>query len=291
MLRSILIIIVFSFCACSKESEPAKITTFNEGWYEVTEVNSSTWIFQETRSSQGNVNYLIAGSERAIMFDAGSGENFGQDGTKLRYKIEETTNRPTTLLLSHFHFDHNQNIAEFENVGFPDLDFLRQSVDEDNIYHFSEGDLFVGTTPTSVKVTEWFPLEADIDLGERVIQLINLPGHTDESVIIIDHNNKMAFLGDVLYNGAVYVFDASDMEIYAQSLERLQTLVDQDYALFGAHSTPQVSHKHLTSVLRLFDCVLNGNCYTESSEMVFGKRATIYSALDRTAAILLIHLD
>lgn len=291
MSRSILIIATLLFAACSKDSESPKITKFTESWYNVEEINSQTWIMQEGRSPQGNVSYLVSGSERAIMFDAGTGENFGQDGSRILYKIKETTDLPVTLLLSHFHFDHNQNIAEFENVAFPDLDFLRQSVDESNVYQFSKEDLFVGTSPASVQVGEWLPLETDIDLGDRLIQLVNLPGHTDESVIIIDHENKLAFLGDFLYSGEIYVFDPQNLQVYANSMEKLMTLINNEYVLYGAHGAPQVSYQHLLNSLSLLNCILNSDCFTESGTSVFGKSATRYHSKDGATTVLLVHTD
>lgn len=277
--------------SCNKENETSRLGEFKENWYTVSSIDQGTWVFEEPRSSQGNVSYLIAGTARAIMFDAGTGENRGQDGNRILYKIKETTDLPITLLLSHFHFDHNRNIGEFEHVAFPDLDFLRQKVDADNVYSFTRDDLFEGSFPRSVKVSEWLPLGSDIDLGDRMIQVVNLPGHTDESVAIIDHQNKVAFLGDIVYNGALFVFESEDLQVYLSSIERLLTLVDESYVLYGAHSTPLVAHKELIKTRDLLNCIVNSTCYTISSAVVLGKNTTVYQSEDRSATILLIHSD
>ncbi|MEO9967889.1 MAG: MBL fold metallo-hydrolase [Reichenbachiella sp.] len=295
MLRSLIylsgLFSVLSSTSCNKTEAPVQSVDTTEDWYTIFELDDQTWIFEEEASSQANVSYLIAGTERAVMFDSGTGENRGQDGSKIRYKIEEITDLEVTLLLSHFHFDHNQNVAEFDQVAFPELDFLVNAVDEQNIYHFKEKDLFLGAIPNQVEVTEWLPLETDIDLGDRTIQLINLPGHTDESVVVLDAENRLVFLGDFLYNGAIFIFDESDIEVYIESFDKLISMIDEDYILFGGHSTPGVSYNHLLNSRALLDCIQNSDCYQESSTVVFGMSATVYQSLDESATVLLIPTD
>lgn len=280
------LVLVVPACTDSKDDDDPEET---ENWYTVTDIDESTWIFSESRSSQANVSYLIAGSERAIMLDGGTGENKGQEGSKMMYKIKETTKLPVTLLLSHFHFDHNQNISEFEQVAFPELDFLKTAADEEDVYHFTQDDLFVGTIPSAVKVTEWLPLESDIDLGGRYIQLVNLPGHTDESVVMIDYERKLVFMGDFMYNGTLFVFDENDLEPYITSIEKLLTLVDDSFVFFGAHGRPGVSYQRLNYALGLLECITTSDCFEESTVVVFGKESTHYTALDGSASILLVH--
>lgn len=282
--------LLFTSCSEKKDEEcQGDDCREEENWYSVRDIDENTWIFSENLSSQDNVCYLIAGSDRAIMYDGGTGENKGQEGSKMMYKIKETTDVPVTLLLSHFHFDHNQNIDEFEEVAFPDLDFLRTAVDSENVYHFTEKDLFAGTLPSSVEVTEWLPLETDIDLGGRTIQLVNLPGHTDESVVMIDYDNKYVFMGDFIYNGTLFVFDENDLEVYVTSLEKLISLVDESYVFFGAHGTPGVAYSRLTNALSLFECITTSDCYEANTGVVFGKQSTQYTALDGSASVLLFH--
>ena len=57
------------------------------------------------------------------MFDTGCGENEVKGDYKIKYIIEKITSLPLTLIQSHFHFDHNQNIHEFGQLHKLD-DFL-----------------------------------------------------------------------------------------------------------------------------------------------------------------------
>lgn len=274
--------------ACSKDNDPVSTSDPKEDWYVVSSVDNQTWVIREPKSSQANVSYLIAGSERAIMFDTGTGENTGQNGSRMMYKVKELTDLPVTLLLSHFHFDHNQNVHEFDNIALPELPFLKDVVNND-VYEFSQADLFLGGFPKKIEVSEWFPLDKDIDLGNRSIRIISLPGHTDESVVIVNHNLKMAFTGDFLYNGALFAFDSKDLKTYLKSMDKFLSIIEDDYVLYGAHGTPVVTYQHLLESRSLINCIVNFDCYSEVETRVFEKDATVYRSSDGRASLVLVH--
>ena len=246
-----------------------------ENWHRISLIDANTHIIEEPQSSQQNVSYLIVGDTKAIMFDTGSGENKGEGGSKMKYQIDKIIDLPTTLVLSHFHFDHNQNIAEFTRVGFPDLPFLREKV-KNKTYTFSAEELFSGTTPNNVVVNEWLPVNTDIDLGNRIIQLINIPGHTTESIAIIDKTNKIAFLGDYLYNGVLYVFEKDGINKYKQSIDYLISILDSNYKLYGAHGSPKVPYSNLKKLQDFLICIQNNVC-TSKSQVLWGRNTLFYS--------------
>ena len=125
-------------------------------------------------------------------------------------------------------------------------------------------------------MNEWLPLNTPIDLGNRNIELISLPGHTDESVIVVDHSNKFIFTGDYIYNGELYVFGNAGLAIYEQSVDYLLANFSSDYRLFGAHGTPEVSYYKLQDLKDLLMCIGSGNCpYTVTT--VFGEIVWAYS--------------
>ncbi|MTI88114.1 MAG: MBL fold metallo-hydrolase [Balneolaceae bacterium] len=275
--------------SCTKEStsvsegpdtkpDPNEYTpvTVTSDWYEVTYISPKTYVIKEPSSSQLNNSYLLLGDDEAFLLDTGSGENTPKNGSKMKHLIDQITDLPVTLLLSHFHFDHNQNIGEFERVAFPDLPFLRDSVSADSIYNFTSEDLFYGSQPDKTKVSRWLPLNTEVDLGGRVVQFVNLPGHTDESTIIIDKTNRMVFLGDYLYNGALFVFDEEDLSIYETSVAFLKANISSEYRLYGAHGTPKIPYNRLQMLEGLLGCIETNACQP-SSVTVFGYPAKYYT--------------
>ena len=275
------IFILINLINCKTSETPAqeengfKIVNINSDWFEVNYLAPKTYIIEEPKSSQGNVSYLIIGDEKAIMLDTGSGENETENGFKIKHIMDQLIDLPISLLLSHFHFDHNQNIAEFENVAFPDLPFLRQKVAADNIYSFTQEDLFEGTNPSQTEVNEWLPVNTDIDLGNRKIQLINIPGHTKESISIIDHENKMAFLGDYLYNGELFLFNENDFAPYEESTDRLLSILTDEYKLYGAHGVPEIEFNKLQKLKNFLRCIDENNCLPTPT-VIWGFPVNIY---------------
>lgn len=274
ILVNILLILCLSSCSKSDEKTDIIEEPIAENWYKKTTIVSNTYSIEEPKSSQGNVSYLIEGDSKSIMIDTGSGENKGFNGSKMMYFLKDITETPITLLLSHFHFDHNQNIIEFDKVAFPDLPFLKQKVVNNN-YSFSEKELFFGTYPENTTVSEWLPINTNIDLGNRTIQLINIPGHTDESVAVIDKTNKLAFLGDYLYNGTLFLFDVNDISNYKTSIDYLISILDANYRLFGAHGTPEINFSKLKELQDFLTCIQDNTCKPKS-EFIWDRDTYLY---------------
>ena len=260
---------ILCLSACKKEeiainSSPEEveyvIVEMESDWFDVSYVEPKTYVIEEPMSTEGNVSYLILGNDRAIMFDTGTDESPLVEGSKIEHIIDKLSPLPVTLLLSHFHYDHNQNIAEFDWLAFPDIPLLQSQMGANSIYNFTNEDLIVGNYPSEVLVDEWLPVNTNIDLGDRIIQLVNIPGHSDESIAIIDKTNKLAFMGDFLYNGELFLFNLNDLESYEESVDYLISILDSEYKLFGAHGTPEVSFEKLQRLKDFLECINNGTC-------------------------------
>lgn len=256
----------------SGDYEPVEIQS---EWFEVKYLGDRIYSIAEPKSSQGNVSYLILGDKRALMFDTACGENQVKGDYKIKYLIEKITSLPVTLLQSHFHFDHNQNIHEFERIAFPELPFLRERVGSQGLFQFTPEDLFEGDYPAEITVDEWFPLETEIDLGGRSIELLHVPGHSPESVAILAASSKTILLGDFLYNGTLFLFHNDDLAIYQQTVDHLKELLSPDYKLFGAHGNPEIKFGQLQKLDDFLSCIEAESCqYTERT--VWGLPARIY---------------
>jgi hypothetical protein len=135
---AVLLLLVTSTVSCQKnlpdnlDYEPVKVIS---EWFEVNYLGDRIYSIAEPESSQGNVSYLVLGNDRALMFDTGCGENEVKGDYRIKYILDKITTLPVTLFQSHFHFDHNQNIHEFERIAFPNLPDLRERVSEDGLFH------------------------------------------------------------------------------------------------------------------------------------------------------------
>ena len=62
-----------------------------------------------------------------------------------------------------------------------------------------------------------------IDLGDRPLEIIDIPGHTPGSIAILDRKNRILVSGDTVQSGNVFMFgQRRDLTRYIESLKHLQ---------------------------------------------------------------------
>jgi glyoxylase-like metal-dependent hydrolase (beta-lactamase superfamily II) len=87
-------------------------------------------------------------------------------------------------------------------------------------------------TITPAPVTDPLADGDTIDLGDRVFEVVHLPGHTPGSAALFDHDSGVLFTGDVLYDGELLdELPESSIDDYVTSMRRLLALdVSMAYA-------------------------------------------------------------
>lgn len=209
-----------------------------DDWYAVEALDDSTFIIGEPKSSQYNAAYLLAGRERALLIDTGSGER--PAGTRsMREVAESLTSKPVMPMLTHFHFDHTGDVDVFDGVlllATPKLQARAQG-----------GKLLVRATESltgahDLRALRWVASGEKIELGDRAIETRATPGHADESVSFIDRERRYVFTGDFLYQhlgGLVAFLPGSDVAVYADEIGKLLQVTGEGYRYFGAHGVPE----------------------------------------------------
>ncbi len=230
-------------------------------WFLVEKLDDRTYIISEPNSSQGNSSFLIIGDEEAILFDSGTDENEGKGITHITDSI---TNLPLTLLLSHFHFDHIGNADEFPLIGIPELSFLKNRFATDSILNLSYEEVLSENTK-SLKISKLFPIGKEIDLGNRKIFILHTPGHSKESISIIDKENKYIFTGDLVYNGLLLINDCNK---YVNSINTLINNSDSTFRMFGSHGKPEVDFEQLQKIKDALECFEKPECKPESIKQI-----------------------
>ena len=76
-----------------------------------------------------------------------------------------------------------------------------------------------------------------IDLGDRQLQVLHLPGHTPGSIGLWDEAGGELFSGDTVYDGGLIDnLPESDTAAYARTMTRLRTLPVE--AVYAGHDQP-----------------------------------------------------
>ena len=158
--------------------------------------------------------FILTGSERALVIDT------GRSGLDVRKAVESVTDLPCDLLNTHADPDH---IAG--NGAFPTF-FMHPS--EASVYY----KMWKGTG-------SFLPVyDGDIiDLGERELEIVHVPGHTPGSITVLDRKNRCLIGGDPIQcHGQIYMFGIHrDLHSYVYGLKKVDSRDDFDL-IYSSHS-------------------------------------------------------
>jgi hydroxyacylglutathione hydrolase len=228
-------------------ADEGKSVRWHDDYFIIKTLDPKTFVIGEPRYHQQNLNYLIVGSERAILFDAGSGYR------DVNAVAETLTDKPITFIPSHFHYDHVGNGRSFNRVAIIDLPHIRSRAENGKLKltwqeHLGSAE---GYDLPTLKVDEWLIPNESIAIGGRELRVLYTPGHTDDSISLLDVKNGYLFTGDFLYEGPLFAFlPNSRMSDYLQGTETLLTSVPPQTRIYGAHrlGSPGVPELKLTDV-------------------------------------------
>jgi glyoxylase-like metal-dependent hydrolase (beta-lactamase superfamily II) len=176
--------------------------------------------------------YLVFGEEKALLVDTGA------PGADVRGAVREVVlrwserrgRRTVPLVVAHSH-GHDDHTAGDRELGA------------------SEGTTVVPATVERLKeffgIASWPDTIVPYDLGNRVIDVIPIPGHQVASVAYYDRRTGVLLTGDTLYPGRLYVRDPG---AFLSSITRLVDFTrGRNVAhVLGAHientSTPYVDY-------------------------------------------------
>jgi glyoxylase-like metal-dependent hydrolase (beta-lactamase superfamily II) len=230
----------------------------NSTWYEVYLIRPEVFAIYEPHQYEEVISYLILGSKRALLFDTGL--------------VSQLTSLPVTVLNSHTHFDHVGDNWQFNDIVGVDGDYTRQN--EKGATHEQLRDVviperFCGKLPPGFKPEDYaipafkisrFVKDGDvIELGGRQLQVLTTPGHTPDSLCLLDRKHKLLFTGDTFYAGPIFLYvPETDVAAYTRSVDKLVPLVPQLDLLLPSHNFPEAKPEMLVHLQNAFREVKEG---------------------------------
>jgi len=86
------------------------------------------------------------------------------------------------------------------------------------------------------------------------------PGHTPDSLCLLDRQNRILFVGDTFCPGPIYLYvPETDVTAYERSIGRLATLVTQLDILLTSHNLPLSRPEMLLRPSDAFRQIRTGN--------------------------------
>ena len=216
---------------------------------EIIQINANTWRIED----DGVRLFLLAGTEKALLIDSGMNLNNARD------IAAGLTGLPLSLLNTHADRDHIGSNEQF--------DAFYMHTAEEPVYRRS------GKSGTIIPVREGDSL----NLGDRELRIIHLPGHTPGSIAVLDVQNKVLISGDPIQaHGRIFMFgDHRNMEDYIASLEHLESFADQFDEIWPSHADIPVSPAVIRKLRDGAQAVLDGTIQGKPTEF-FGQCIVVY---------------
>ena len=214
-----------------------------ERWFEHETVDDGVLRIREPHVDpflQANL-FLVRGGDRDILIDTGLGIG------SLRGELADLFERPTTAVATHRHFDHTGGLREFDEVlvhrddadavagahGFASLRIEDYPPEELSGYAPPASLLTAlpheGYELASYAVAPVTPTriveEGDaIELGDRTLMVLHLPGHTPGEIGLWEDGTRTLFSGDCVYESGVLLDELPESNIrdYVASMRRLR---------------------------------------------------------------------
>ena len=190
----------------------------------------NTWMIEDA----GVRIFILKGTEKTLVIDT------GRSGLDLRPELQDDT--PYELLNTHADPDHIAGNCFFET-------FYMHPSEAPVYYNLNHG--------TGNFIPVW---DGDvIDLGNRPLEIVHIPGHTPGSISILDRTHRALIGGDPIQkHGRIYMFGIHrDLHSYIHGLKRVLGRTDFD-CIYPSHSDYPVDKTVIPGLISGAEHILTG---------------------------------
>jgi glyoxylase-like metal-dependent hydrolase (beta-lactamase superfamily II) len=201
-----------------------------------------------------------------VLFDTGNGIG------NIKAIVDRLTDKPIQVLNSHSHFDHiggNHYFSEILSVSTKFTLNNSNGVKNDQVTLEASPEALCRGLPDGVTqqnhqikpftITHKIKDGDVLDLGGLKLEVLHIPGHTDDSIALLERDSGYLWSGDSFYEGPIWLFfPETDLKSYKKSMARLAALAPDLKAVFPAHNTPKADPALLIQLHENLDLVLTG---------------------------------
>lgn len=218
---------------------------------EIFRIDDNTWRFED-----GFVRFfLLVGGNKAALIDSGVNCPDALDLAKT------LTDKPIMLINTHGDGDHTSGTSSFSQIHIHPLDYTKCEVNTrypgTELAEIHDGDV--------------------IELGNRPLKIIHIPGHTSGSVAILDSNNRVLIAGDSVQKGHIYMFGQKrEPDKFEASLDKLISINGEYDTIYASHDEFKLPKDYVCKVKEDWLKVMSGSAPYEIVDL-FGNKVRSYT--------------
>ena len=245
----------------------------DQGWFEVYRIKPNVYAIYEESQWEEVISYLFVGTRRALLFDTGM--NIGD----MKQLTDALTRKPVFVVNSHGHADHFGCNYEYRRIwafddaegwarfisgyGWPHDEAMDSGEFEEASFwpflaggnrlppHFNKDTYYV----PPYTITHWVKEGDVIDLGNMRLTVYSTPGHTTDSISLLDREHGLLAVGDVWYNS---LLGCNDLKAYTATAAKLARLSRHARYVLPSHNVTMVSARWMVKMDRAFRAINNG---------------------------------
>jgi glyoxylase-like metal-dependent hydrolase (beta-lactamase superfamily II) len=151
--------------------------------------------------------FLFIGEDKALLMDTGATEE--SDIFPLYETVKgiisdwSEKNGEVELIVAHTHKHGDHSAADGQFEAKPNTTIIGLEIEDLKAYF---------------QIANWPEEIVQFDLGNRLMNIIPIPGHQASSIAVFDGSTKILLTGDTFYPGRLYV---KDWNAFSLSIERL----------------------------------------------------------------------
>lgn len=238
-------------------------------WFSLYRFSPDTYIIYEDGQYEEAVTYLLLGAESAVLVDSGNGIG------NIKKLCRALTDLPIKLVNTHSHIDHIGSNYLFDDISAYDdengMARRRAAVG----YGHDVAKTYIGD-PVVIRpypgyfdpetfcvppyrVTRWLKDGDIIDLGGRRLEVLHTPGHSPDSLCLLDGKSRLLFNGDIFYTGSIYTWlFGGDINLLISTYHKLIDRISEFDLLMPAHNEPTIDKGVLYEVLSAAESIAEG---------------------------------
>lgn len=198
---------------------------------DVIRIDNNTWRIEDN----GVRFFLLAGTEKALLIDSGmhtpDAKNIAESIVKL----------PVMLLNTHADPDHISGNGSFDYC-------YMHPAEEDNYRTHGGTGVILPVKDNDI-----------LDIGNRPLKVIFIPGHTPGSIAVLDINNRVLFSGDTVQDGNIYMFNKyRNLNLYVDSLRKLSMYAGEFDTVYPSHGSFPVSPELISKLIEGAEQIIEG---------------------------------